>query len=54
MEANKSQLQQQITFPLNPNQFQQMQVAPNLNPPKPTPIPSQPIPNPNNIPTQPI
>jgi hypothetical protein len=49
-----SQLQPQLTFPLNPNQQQQMQAAPNPNPPRPTPIPAQPIPNPNNRPTQPV
>jgi hypothetical protein len=39
---------------MNPNIKQQMQVAPIPNPPRPTPIPAQPIPNPNNIPTQPV
>jgi len=37
---------------MNPNMQQQMQVAPIKNPPRLTPIPSQPIPNPNNKPTQ--
>jgi hypothetical protein len=49
-----SQLQKQLTFPLNPNQQQKMQVLPNPNPPQPTPIPTQPIPNPKNRPTQPV
>ena len=31
-----------------------MQVSPIQNPPRPTPIPAQPIPNPNNRLTQPI
>jgi hypothetical protein len=36
-----SQLQPQLTLPLNPNQQQQIQAAPNPNPPRPTPIPAQ-------------
>jgi hypothetical protein len=47
------QLQQQLTFPMNPNQ-QQLQAPLNPNPPRPTPIPAQPIANPNNRPTQPV
>ena len=31
-----------------------MQASPIQNPPRPTPIPAQPIPNPNNRPTQPM
>jgi hypothetical protein len=48
------QLQKPLALPMNPNIHQPMQVAPIQNPPRPTPIPAQPIPNPNNRPTQTI
>lgn len=48
------QLQQQLTFLMNPNQHQPMQAPLNPNPPRPTPILEQPIANPNNRPTQPV
>jgi hypothetical protein len=49
-------IQQQFTTPLNPNQQQQAPINANQqpqnqaahNPPRPTTIPTQPIPNPNN------
>jgi hypothetical protein len=41
-------------LPLNPNQQQKIQATPNPNPPRYTPIPTQPIPNLNNRPTQPV
>jgi hypothetical protein len=39
---------------MNPNLQQQMQFTSIPNPPRPTPIPAQPIPNPNNRPTKPV
>jgi hypothetical protein len=49
-----SQLQPQLTFPLNPNEQKKMKDAPNPNPPRSTSILAQPISNPKNRPTQPV